>query len=141
MILKGLYQQLIGASSVASALATPAASSVFMNVLPKTPPRPSLVLNRVGTPPAGETLDGISDLIDGEIQFDSYADDPNAAVKLSHAVRDYLVKSFNAGELPDGTTIQFVAVTMDHDEPYEMGGVGYLFRALLRLQAFYTEAP
>lgn len=121
-------------------LASPANLAIFITAAGKQPPRPFLVLNRVDGPPAGATLDGTSDLIDGEIQFDSYADTPQAAETLSHAVRDYLMKTFNAGALPDGTVIQFVDVTADHDEGYEQGGAGYLYRALLRLKAFYTEA-
>lgn len=143
MLLPGLYDQLLlpAAIAVQNALAKPPGQSIFINSALKNPPRPFLVLNRVGAPPAGSTLDGISDLIEGEIQFDAYADTPQPAETLSHVVRDYCMKTFVSGALPDGTTIQFVDVIMDHDEPYEAGGVGYLFRCLLRLKAFYTEAP
>jgi len=142
MLLPGLFSQLTSPAAIAvqKALASPPELAVFITAATKQPPRPFLVMNRVGAPPAGATQDGISQLIDGEVQFDSYADTPQAAETLSHAVRDYLMTTFNAGALPDGTTIQFVDVTMDHDEPYEEGGMGYLYRALLRLKAFYTEA-
>ena len=143
MLLPGLYQQFLlpAALSVQNALAQPPAQSIFINSAGKNPPRPFLVMNRVSAPPAGSTLDGISDLIEGEIQFDAYADTPQAAETLAHAVRDYCMKTFVSGALPEGTTIQFVDVTMDHDEPYEEGGIGYLYRSLLRLKAFYIEAP
>jgi hypothetical protein len=141
MLLLGLYKLLTAAPAnpFSSLLAQPAASSIFMNVAVEQAGRPYLVLNNVSAPPAGETLDGISDLIDGEIQLDSYADDQPTATKVSRALRDYLMKTFVAGTLPDGTTIQFVSVTTDQDEPYELGGAGYIHRRLLRLQAFYTE--
>ena len=142
MLLPGLYAHLLTppATAVQAALAAPATGSIFEISAMKNAPRPYLVLNRVSGVPAGSTLDGTSDLIDGEIQFDAYADTPVAAEKLSHAVRDYFMRTFVAGELPDGTNIQFVDVTADHDEGYEQGGAGFIYRALLRLQAFYTEA-
>ena len=140
MLLPGLYSQLIAAQPVSSLLAQPAKGSIFINVAVKQSATPFLVMNLVAAPPAEATLAGISDLVEGEIQFDSYADTPQAARKLSRAVRDFLMTTFNAGALPDGTTIQFVDVTMDHDEPYEQGGTGYIYRSLLRLKAFYTEA-
>lgn len=143
MLLPGLYSELTGSASAAAVqklLAQPATGSVFINVAIKGAPRPYLILNRVGAVPEA-TLDGVSRLIDGEIQFDSYADTPQAAQQLSTAVKIFFTETFNAGALPDGTTIQFVDVPMDHDEPYEQGGIGYIYRSLLRLKAFYTEAP
>lgn len=144
MLLTGLYKKLAtdsAAASVQKALSNPAAKSVFMTVAPKGAARPYLVINVVSAPPASGTLDGITALKDGEIQFDSYGDTPQDANTLSNAVRDFLMLTFNQGQLPDGTNIQFVDVTMDQDEPYEQGGSGYLYRHLLRLHAFYTEAP
>ena len=140
MLLPGLYQELIAASLVTAQLAAPASGSVFINTAIKQANRPFLVMNLVAAPPAGSTLDGISALIDGEIQFDSYADTPQAARALSQAVKSFLMGSFIGGTLPDGSTIQFVDVTMDHDEAYEQGGVAYLYRCLLRLKAFYSES-
>lgn len=143
MLLPGIYNQLLlpAALAVQKALGNSPANAMFVQAATtKNPPRPFLVMNRVGAPPAASTLDGISDLVDGEIQFDAYADTPQQAETLSHSVRDYCMKTFVSGALPDGTTIQFVDVTADHDEPFEEGGTGYLYRALLRLHAFYTEA-
>jgi hypothetical protein len=142
MLLPGLNSQLATVTAVTSLLGAPppqAKANIFISVAIKQVNRPFLVMNLVSGPPAEATLDGISALIDGEIQFDSYADTPQQAQQLSRATRDYLMKTFNAGALPDGTTIQFVDVTMDHDEPYEQGGIGYLYRRLLRLKALYTE--
>ena len=144
MLLPGLYSELGTAQAVTSLLGAPptlAKTNIFINVAVKQANRPFLVMNLVAAPPAEASLDGISGLIAGEIQFDSYADTPQQARQLSRAVRDFLMTTFNAGALPDNTSIQFVDVTMDHDEPYEEGGSGYLYRSLLRLKAFYTEAP
>lgn len=144
MLLPGIFTLLTSGSAAAAvqaALGSPASKCVHITLAPKGTAWPYLVMNVVAGPPAGSSLDGTSALIDGEIQFDSYADTPQKTEKLSHAVRDFLMTTFNAGELADGTTIQFVDVTMDHDEPYEQGGSGYLYRRLLRLHAFFTEAP
>jgi hypothetical protein len=141
MLLPGIYTELIAVPAVQALLASPAKGAVFINVATKQAVTPFLVMNLVAGPPAEATLDGISDLIEGELQFDSYADTPQAARKLSRSVRDFLMTTLNGGALPDGTRIQFVDVTMDHDEPYEQGGTGYIYRSLLRLKALYTEAP
>lgn len=147
MLLKGLYQQLLESPAVAALLAAPANGSIAIVAATKQQSALSayLVMNLVGAPPAATTLDGISDLIEGEIQFDSYASslgmaDPVTARNLSNAVRDYLLKTLVSGALPDGSTISFVDVTMDHDEAYEQGSSGYVARTLLRVKAFYTEA-
>jgi hypothetical protein len=144
MLLQGLYTLLTTGATTAAvqgALGKPASDCVHINVAPKMPTRPFLVLNTPDQEPAAQTLDGVSDLIDGEIQLDSYGDTPKAAQALSKTVRDFLMKTFVAGQLPDGTNVQFVEITMEKDEPYEQGGIGYLYRRLLRLRAFYTEAP
>jgi hypothetical protein len=143
MLATGLYQQLGATPAVTALLGKPtqeqgAGNAIYFTSAPKQPPATFLVIHRINTPPAGQTLNGVSDLIDGEIQFDSYSGDAITAQKLSRTVRDAL-KNFG-GALPDGTTIQFVEVTADMDAGYEQGGTGYLFRSILRLHAFYTEA-
>ncbi len=140
MILPGIYSQMLKATPITTLLGAGAQNQIFIGVAMKQAARPYVVLNRTGSLPAGQTLDGISALQDGEIQLDTYADKPQDAQLLSATIRDYFLNTFNAGALPDGTTIQFVEVAMDHDEPYEQGGVGYLYRALLRLKVFYTES-
>jgi hypothetical protein len=141
--LQGLTKQLAATPSIAALLGTrpstnPADTGIFISLAVKQAQRPYLVLHLVSAPPAGATLDGVSALKDSEIQFDSYGDDPISARKLSQQVLA-LFAGFSAA-LPDGTVITFTDVTMDGDEPYELGGGGYLYRSLLRLQAFYTEA-
>jgi hypothetical protein len=96
-----------------------------------------LVIHAVSVPPAEHSMDGPSSLSDGEFQFDSYGNDQPSARKLSQAVRDGL-KNYSGG-LSDGTTIQFYEVSLDTDDPYEVGGEGYVFRCVLRLRSFFTE--
>ena len=139
MLLQGLYKQLIAQSAITALLNSPT-SSVFINVAMKGAPPAFLVLNLTAAPPAGSTFSGVSTLIDGEIQIDSYAADQVSARLLANTVRAYLMQSFVGGTLPDGTTIQFVDVTLDQDDPYEIGGQGYIYRCVQRYQAFYDES-
>ena len=96
-----------------------------------------LVIHAAGVPPAEHSMAGPSSLSDGEFQFDSYGKDQPTARKLSQAVRDAL-KNYS-GVLVDGTSIQFYRVSLDIDDPYEIGGQGYIYRSVLRLESFFTE--
>jgi hypothetical protein len=118
-----------------------AAAAVFQGSGYKQPPVPFLVIHKLNSPPAGQTLDGISALKDGFFQFDSYASDQLTAQKLSAAVLALYFPN-NAGfggTLSDGTVIQFTEVTDDLDAFYEEGGEGYLYHAVLRIKAMYAE--
>lgn len=140
-IYQGLFQQLVASASVQAAFGTSISSknAVFFGAASKDPPARFIVINRVDAPPAGQTMDGASDLIDAELQFDAYAENQIAAHTLARAVRD-LLKGYN-GSLPEGTTIVFTEITADRDAGYEVGAEGYVFRSLLRMRAMYTEAP
>src|SRR5579871_3237643 len=146
-VLQAFAQQLALTPAIAALLApkgvtrppagSPGDTGIFISLALKQALRPFLVLHLVSAPPAEASLDGIAALVDGEIQIDAYGDDPVSARQLSRAVKSAFANF--GGALPDGTIIQFVNVTMDADEPYEQGGGGYIYRSLLRLQAFYTE--
>jgi len=110
---------------------------VYFSRADKQPPANYVVIHTVDAPPAAHSQDGPSGLQDGEFQFDSCAPDQPTAQQLSNAVKSALQNLSTA--LSDGTSIQFYEVVMDADEPYEVGGGGYVFRRLLRLKAFYTE--
>ena len=143
-VLQALSAKLAAAPSIIQFLGqrppaggNPADTGVFISLAVKQALRPYLVLHMISAPPAEATLDGISSLVQAEIQIDSYGDDPVTARQVSKAVKALLANF--SGALNDGTTIQFTDVPMDADEPYETGGGGYLYRSLLRLEAFYTE--
>jgi len=148
-LLTGIYEEMVSTPSpmptqlaaLQAALASPASAAIFMSLAVKGAPRPFLVLNLVAGPPAEASLDGISALREGEVQFDAYADSQQAARGLLDAVRDFWMLGFVTGTLPDGTAADFVDVTVDQDEPYELGGEGYIHRALLRLKALWTFSP
>lgn len=139
MIFNGIYAKLTTEPTVIALLSSPPTAAVHYSLAPKdgAGQRPYVVVHILNAPPAEATLDGSSELVDGELQFDSYADDQISARKLSRAIRDVL-KNYQ-GSLPDGTLITFCEVPMDMDDPYEVGGGGYLFRSVVRLRAFYTE--
>jgi hypothetical protein len=147
MILAGIYQYLGTVSGVTSLLGTPTQGqggglAIYFTAAPKGPATPFLVIHRIDSPPAAQTLDGVSALLDGELQFDSYAADAVDAEKLSRAVRNTFCPLGGPnykGTLADGTSIQFTEVTADLVGGYEQGDTGYLFRSILRLAAMYTE--
>jgi hypothetical protein len=138
--MNGLYEFLARTSAVASLLGSDAsqAPAIYFTLAAKTPPRPFLVIHLVSAVPAATVLDfSTPSLMDGRIQFDSYADDPLTARQISQAVR-LALQDYNGG-LPDGTVWSAKGVNVDLDDPYEEGGIGYIFRAVLDLSAFYTE--
>lgn len=146
MIQSGLYEYLINAPSITALLTSgQAGNSVHFVRAPKTPLTPFIVIHLPSVPPAEATFDGSSQLIEGFIQFDSYAADDTTGLgggalnarKLSQTVRD-LFKNFSS-TLPDGTSISFTDVIADFDDGYEAGAENFLFRCVLRLKAFYTE--
>jgi hypothetical protein len=136
------------ANAAVSALLSPPANSpaatiakdgaVFFGSAGKQPPARFVVINLPKATPAATTLSGSSALIDGEIQFDSYGETELASHELSRAVKETFLDW--GGTLSDDTTIQFIEVTADHDAGYEVGAEGYVYRMMLRMQAFYTEA-
>jgi hypothetical protein len=79
MRFQGLYNELNVAASVSALLASPAKSSIFISVAVKHANQLFLVMNLVAAAPTKASLDGISGLTDGEIQFDIYARRARAA--------------------------------------------------------------
>jgi hypothetical protein len=135
MILSGIRLQLAADTGVAALVP---AKRIFKVMAERSSARPYIVIHGINLPPAATTLKGSSELRDGEFQFDSYSDNATDARSLSNTVQVAL-QDLNA-TLPDGSTIQFVGTTADFDDGYEVGGTSFLFRSVLRMKAFYTEA-
>lgn len=137
----GIANVLVSTAAVQALLAKDAAGygsyAVYFSLAKKGAPLSYLVIHGLDLLPAEHSMDGPSSLSDGEFQFDSYGNDQPTARKLSQAVRDAL-KNYS-GALNDSTTIKFYEVSMDIDDPYELGGTGYVFRSVLRLKSFFTE--
>jgi hypothetical protein len=150
MIQAGLYRALTTAPTIQALMPKDSSGQslakecVHFVRAPKLPRMPYVVVHLINVPPADASLDGVvTNLIDGEFQFDSVADDANngalTARQLNRAVRE-LLQDFD-GTLSDGTVIRFYDVSADFDDNYEVGGTSYIFRSVLRLKAFYTEGP
>lgn len=135
MILSGLFGLLTTDPTVAPLLG--AQTSVFFSVLPKGALLPAVVIHVVHNPGIG-TLDGTTDQADGRFQFDSYANDQPTARKLSKTIKK-LLQDYH-GALSDGSIIQGTEVNLDQDGNFEAGGTGYIFRAILDVSLFNTEA-
>lgn len=146
MILSGLYAQLAAQTGIQALLVSPAYSGApakavnafFFGAAGKQPPQRFLVINVLKGTPAATTLDLTTALKDGELQFDSYAENQLIARQLSQTVRDLLVDLVNF-TLPEGTVITFTENTVDRDLGYEVGAESYVYRSTLRLSAMWTE--
>jgi len=140
MILSGIRSRLAADSGVSALVA---ANRIFIGMAARQVARPYVVLHGINLPPAETTLDGSSALRDGEFQFDSYADNAVDARKLSNLVQAALEDfggTLDDGSPPDGSTIQFVGVTADGDDSFEVAGSSFIYRTFFRIKAFYTEA-
>jgi hypothetical protein len=136
---QGLLQLLTGNSGVTTLVGT----KVYWILAPKGNSAgaalPYIVLSRVAT---GDTYDmrGATGLRDGLFQFDCYATDYYSSRAISLAVRK-LLESYT-GNLPDtgATLVSAVLTEKDWDMPYEEGGKGWVFRALLEFRVWYHDA-
>ena len=94
-----------------------------------------------------ESLDGDNPTETRRFQFDCYGRTRKESRLLSRAVRSLLVpKSDGSGstptvsyDLPDGTHVQSARLHIDQDLPFEVGGGGYVFRALLDIELTYSS--
>jgi hypothetical protein len=129
-------------------------NSFYFSFLPKNSARPAIVLDRLKSPDAEDTLDPRTSapgtLIEGRFQFGSVAEDSNAnpenpsgylsAALLSQALRRQLtgLATGNAA-LPDGTLIKDVYDWDEFDAHYEMGGDSYIYRRIQQVTILFQE--
>lgn len=130
----GLYQLLLQDSTVNAIVK----GSIHFNRMLKEASLPAIVLQGIAGGPI-VTLDSTLSLNERRFQFDSYASDYLSTRKLSKRIRQ-LLQDFS-GPLYDGTIVQGVVVNLDIDMPWELGGTGYVYRALLDFSIFYQELP
>src|SRR5258707_13846243 len=148
MIEQGLLQLLSGNSGVTALIPNDVGGhpQIHWLVAPKGEKPPYIVLSRVVT---GDTytMAGATGLRDGLFQVDCYTD-TKAGIsagyylgrRISTAVRQVL-ESYR-GNLPDtdATAVTAVFTEKDWDMPYEEGGGGFVFRALLEFRVWYYES-
>lgn len=135
MVISGIRTRLTEDTDVSAAVPS---ARIFIGMARRESARPYIVCYRVDAPPAGVTLDGSSALKDGLFQFDAFADSQIDAEKLAKLIETSLEDY--GGSLPDGSTIQFYETQNCGDDAYEIGGSSFVFRSVLRMRAFFTEA-
>jgi len=129
-------------------------AAFYFSVLAKEAVLPGIILDRLKSPEAADTLDARNALpgalIEGIFQFGSVANDnaqnplsPSgylSACFLSRALRRQLtgLATGNAA-LPDGTIVKDVYGWDEFDAHYEVGGLGYLFRRVLQVTICFQE--
>jgi len=135
MITSGLRSKLAAEPTVTDRVP---AKQIFIGMARREAARPYGVIHAIDVPPAAFTLDGSSRGREGLFQFDWYADTAVDA-RIIATIAQAALQDF-CGELPDGSTIQFVGTVADGDDNFEVGGNSFLFRSFFRMKAFYTEA-
>ena len=113
------------------------AGRVYFSLAPKEASRPYVVIHLATNTPLVTLDDTTLDLDEARFQFDCYADDYLGARNLSKAIKA-LLQDFT-GQLYTGTLVQACIANMEMDSPYEVGGVGYLFRRILDITLFFVE--
>ena len=113
-------------------------NKVYWILAPKGAVLPYIVVGRVAT---GDTytMDGATGLRDGLFQIDCYATTFYASRQIALAAR-VLLESYT-GNLPDvnATPVTAVFTEKDFDFPYEEGGLGFVFRALLQFRIWHQD--
>jgi Protein of unknown function (DUF3168) len=135
---QGLYALLTQDPGVSALVST----SVYWILAPKGASLPYVVLNRVATNDVYDE-DGASGFRNALFQIDCYATSFYPARAISLAVRT-LLESYR-GNLPDvnATPVSAVITEKDWDMPFEEGGKGFVYRALLafRIHHYDTSLP
>jgi len=164
MIESGLSNFALGNAAIQALLGQSAAdktagvySAFYFSVLPKGAALPGIVLDRLKSDDAADTLDlrtpAPGTMIEARFQFGSVAQDqegsqnPNpaspsgylSAAFLSQALRRQLIALPSAGALPDGTLVKDVWIIDEYDAHYESGGQGYIFRRVLQIGMLFQE--
>jgi hypothetical protein len=138
---KGLFQLIQSDPTTASLVNMTNGAGLYWVMAPKTGKAtalPNIILNRVATTDT-LTMQGDVGFRNALFQIDCYAGDYLTSRAVALAIRD-LLKSYS-GNLPDvqSTAVGAVFQTKDWDLPYEEGGVGFVFRAMLEFRIWYYD--
>jgi hypothetical protein len=148
---------LLGQSSID--VAQKVYSAFYFSFLPKEPTLPAIVLDRMRSKEADDTLDARTPaptVLEGSFQFGCVAQDapvgsgagknpqnPSGyltAVQLSTTLREQLLGLATGNSvLPDGTVIDDLWIIDEFDAHFEVGGMGYLYRRVLQVGALFKE--
>jgi hypothetical protein len=126
----------------------------YYSFLPKNRTLPAVVLDRIKSDDADDTLDARTALpgvlIEATFQFGSMAEDnpknpksPSgylSACLLSQQLRRQLMGlATGSSVLPDGTLVKDVRIMDEYDAHFELGGGGYLLRRVLLIGMLFQE--
>ena len=161
MIESGLYSWAVSNSALQPLLgqsdqdrAKKLFSAFYFSFLPKNSSRPAIVLDRLKSEDADDTLDvrtaAPGTLIAGRFQFGSVAEDSpenpaNSSGYLSAALLSQALRRQLAGlatgnaVLPDGTLIKDVYEWDEYDAHYELGGESYIYRRIQQVTIVFQE--
>lgn len=129
-------------------------SAFYFSFLPKQPALPGIILDRVRSKEAADTLDSRTaapSVLEGLFQFGCAAQDdvknPQngsgylSACLLSAALRKQLLGlATGRMALPDGTAIDDLWIVDEFDAHFEAGAMGYLYRRALQVGVLFKEA-
>ena len=132
MIEKGLYELLTQDTGVSALVG----SKVFHILAPKGTAIPFVVISRVATEDCYD-MAGTAGLRSALFQFDCYGSDFYTSRSISLAVRQ-LLENYR-GTLGDGSKVSAVITEKDWDMPYEEGGKGFVYRALLGFRFHFYD--
>lgn len=158
MIESGIRSWLIGNTTLQPLLGQAAqgdfSSSFYFSFLPKNPTLPAIILDRLKSDEADDTLDARTEtpgaMMEAKFQFGSAAnndaDNPVnfdgylSAALLSRQLRlELMGLATGIAFLPDGTLIKDVRVDDEFDAHIDRGGQGYLYRRILTVTIWYVE--
>jgi hypothetical protein len=129
-------------------------NSVYFSFIEKLNTTPGIVIDRLRSPNADDTLDRRTNApggtIEGRFQFGSVAQNsvnnpvnPSgylSAALLSQALRRELMNLADGNaQFPDGTIVKDICIDDEFDAHYEVGGIGYLFRRVLLVTILFQE--
>jgi hypothetical protein len=128
-------------------------NSFYFSFLPKKPTLPGIILDRLKSDEAADTLDARTAaagmMIEAKFQFGCAARDnpenpanPNgylSAMLLSRQLRLQIMGLATGGSsLPDGTPIRNVRIDGEYDAHFELGDQGYIYRRVLAVTIWYS---
>lgn len=134
-------------------------SAFYFSFLPPQGTSPGIVLDRLTSKEAGDTLDSRTaapTILEGRFQFGCVANDlpvgtgkgknpqnPSgylSAAMLSATLREQLLGlATGKSALPDGTAINELWIVDEYDAHYEVGGMAYLYRRVLQVGVLFKE--
>lgn len=137
---QGLFQYIQSSSQLAALADTTNGKGVYWVLMPKGKGAsvPCVVLSRTATTDT-YAMQGSLKYRGALFQADCYGASYYSSRALADAVRGILNSLINS-TLPDGTVTSGAQITKDWDMPYEEGGLGFVYRALLEFRVWYRES-